>query len=83
MKNLTLLQIAGIALLLISPLTGLCGAAWSINQSFDSLAANESAGIGAVGNWITTALIYTFGGIIGALAGGSLILFGRNKATKS
>ena len=82
MAKITTLQKLGIALLLISPLVGVLGTVISIYLSFSALdAANQNAGIGAVGNQITRALLFSAAGVVGCLIGLVMLIVGRRKKT--
>ncbi len=77
MKSLTNLQKVGLLVLLIGPLVGISGTIWHIYGSFDAMGRAESAGIWAVGDSIQTALIFTILGLLGAILGISLFVFGK------
>lgn len=77
MKSLNNLQRFGLLVLLMGPLVGLSGTIWHIYGSFDALGRAESAGIGAAGDSIQTALIFTALGLLGAILGISLFVFGK------
>ncbi|PYT01324.1 MAG: hypothetical protein DMF63_00285 [Acidobacteria bacterium] len=79
MAKITTLQKIGIALLVLSPLIGITGAAASIYQSFSALEAAENAGIGSVGGLLANALVFTAGGLVGCFVGLVLFIVGRAK----
>jgi biopolymer transport protein ExbB/TolQ len=79
MAKLTTLQKLGIAVLVLSPIVGILGTAVSIYLSFSALEIAENSGIGAVGNQIGKALLFTVGGLIGCLVGLVLFIVGRSK----
>ena len=70
---------SGIAVLVISLVGGIVGVYWGISSSFSALEMNESAGIGAVGDGIYTALIFNilflFTGLVGMIV---LVIGGIN-----
>ena len=80
MATLTTLQKTGVALLILSLPGGLAGTAWSIYSSFGALANAENAGIGAVGDKILNALLFTMIGLFGSIVGILLVFFGRPKS---
>lgn len=80
MARMTAMQKAGLAVLLLSPVVGLAGTAWSIYSSFSALESAENAGIGRVGDEIRNALLYTLGGLIGSVVGMLMVWFGRSKS---
>jgi len=80
MAGITTKQKIGIAVLTLSFVVGLAGTAWSIYSSFRALGMAENAGIGAVGNEIGRALLFSVGGLIGSVIGLLVIIFGRSKA---
>jgi biopolymer transport protein ExbB/TolQ len=79
---MTAMQKAGLAVLVLSPVVGLAGTAWSIYSSFGALEAAENAGIGAVGDQIGNAVLFTVGGLVGTAIGLLLIILGRSKADR-
>jgi len=81
MAKLTTLQKFGIALLVVSPLVGFLGTVASILLSFSALETAENSGIGAVGDNIRNALLFTGGGIVGSLIGLVTFIVGRPKTT--
>ncbi|MFN0138760.1 MAG: MotA/TolQ/ExbB proton channel family protein [Pyrinomonadaceae bacterium] len=83
MKSLSRKTLIGIVLVILSPLVGIAGAIWSVYRSFEAMERNESAGIGAVGGEILSALIFTIAGIIGTIVGVLLIVFGIRRASQS
>lgn len=83
MKSLSRITLLGIVLVILSPLVGIAGAVWSVYRSFEATVWNKSAGIGAVGVEILSALIFTIAGIIGAIVGLLLIVFGIRRARQS
>ena len=68
-----------IAVLVFSALIGMIGTVASIYLSFSALDVAENSGIGAVGDHIRNALLFTVGGIIGCLIGLVLFFVGRAK----
>ncbi len=76
------MQKAGLAILVLSPVVGLAGTAWSIYSSFSALESAENAGIGAVGDEIGKAILFTVGGLVGSVIGLLLIIRGRSKANR-
>jgi len=80
MARLSNLQQLGIAVLVLSPIIGILGTAVSIYLSFSALGVAENSGIGAVGNEIGKALLFTVGGLIGGLVGLVLFIVGRSKS---
>ena len=79
MAKITKLQKFGITVLVLSPVIGLLGTVASIYLSFSALDVAENSGIGAVGDHIRNALLFTVGGIIGCLIGLVLFFVGRAK----
>jgi len=79
MAKITTLQKLGIAVLVVSPVVGLLGAVISVYSSFAALHGAKNSGIGAVGDHIRNALLFTVGGIIGCLIGLVLFFVGRAK----
>ncbi|HLA94103.1 MAG TPA: MotA/TolQ/ExbB proton channel family protein [Pyrinomonadaceae bacterium] len=79
MKGLTKLQLAGVILIIGSLLFGLGGTAWSVYGSFAALETAENTGIGPVGDHIRNALIFTVAGLVGAVSGVLIIIFGRRR----
>ena len=77
MAKMTGLQKLGIAILLVSLVAGFAGTLVSIYLSFAALDKAENAGIGAVGDHITHALVFTVGGLIGAGVGLVVVIVGR------
>ncbi len=83
MKSHRNITVVGIGLVILSPLVGIIGAAWSVYGSFDALSQSEAAGIGLVGgSQIEQALIFSICGILGATVGVLMIVFGTRKARK-
>ncbi len=72
----------GLGLIIVSIALGFAGIFWGVYSSFDALKMNESAGIGAVGADIYIALICSIGGIVGAIAGTLILIFGRARSDK-
>ena len=70
---------AGIVILVLSFLGGAVGTAWSIYSSFKAVDVAENAGIGAVGDQIQNALLWSVGGLVGMIIGAALIVLGRPK----
>ncbi len=58
---------------------GMLGTIGSIFGSFEALETAENAGIGGVGDSIRNALLFSAGGIVGAVVGTSMLIFGRTK----
>ncbi len=79
MAELTTLQKLGMGLIALSPLVGLVGTAVYIYLSFAAMETAENAGIGAVGEHIRNALLFSAGGIIGSTIGLVLFILGRSK----
>ncbi len=79
MAKTTALQKLGIGFIVLSPLVGLVGTAWSIYLSFTALETAETAGIGPVGDQIRNALMFSAGGIMGSALGLALFVLGRSK----
>jgi len=77
---LTKTQKTGLILIVASIVIGGVGTVWNVYGSFDALATAENAGIGAVGDSIRNALIFTVGGLVGAIGGALLLIFGRSKS---
>jgi biopolymer transport protein ExbB/TolQ len=82
MARMTATQKAGLAVLVLSPVVGLAGTAWSIYSSFAALESAENAGIGSVGDEIGKAVVFTVGGLVGSAIGLMLIILGRSKANR-
>lgn len=73
---------SGVAILIISLVGGLGGAFWGISSSFSALKMNESAGIGAVGAGIYTALVLNIIFVLTGLVGMILLVIGGIKGYK-
>lgn len=82
MARITAMQKAGFAVLVLSPVGGLVGTAWSVYSTFGALEAAENAGIGPVGDQIGNAMLFTVGGLVGSAIGLLLIILGRSKADR-
>jgi biopolymer transport protein ExbB/TolQ len=67
---------SGAAIFIVSNIAGLVGLAWGIYSSFDALKTNESAGIGAVGEGIGSALFFTVFFLITGFVGFLLFIIG-------
>lgn len=80
---MTAMQKVGIAVLVLSPIVGLAGTAWSIYSSFGALEAAENSGIGPVGDQIGNAMLFTVGGLVGSAIGLLLIILGRTKTDRA
>ena len=65
MGKLTRVQKLGIVMLVVSLFVGIFGTAGSIRLSFSELESAENAGIGAVGDQIVNAILFSAGGLIG------------------
>lgn len=72
-------QRVAIAIIVLSLFLGIGGMIWSIYAAFSELATAENAGIGAIGDSIRNALIFTVGGLVGVLTGALMLIFGRSK----
>ena len=70
-------QKIGVAVIVSSLVLGMGGTVWSIFSAFEALATAENAGIGAVGDPIRNALVFTVGGLVGTVIGVLLLIFGR------
>ena len=70
---------SGIAILVISLFGAMVGFYWGISSSFAALKMNESAGIGAVGDGIQTALIFNILFLFTSLVGMILLVIGGIK----
>ena len=79
MAKITTIQKLGIVVLVVSIAGGLIGTILSIYLSFTALETAENAGIGAVGDKITNALFFSFGGIVGSGIGLLMFILGRSK----
>lgn len=73
---------SGIIIFVASLTIGFLGVFWFINNSFNALKTNETAGIGAVGNAIENAIYFNIFAIIGKLTGIIFIVIGGIKAYK-
>lgn len=64
---------------------GILGTVWGIHASFEALRTNQSAGVGAVGAGIESALFFTIFSMIGLLTGLILIVVGivKQRSSKS
>lgn len=82
MARMTAMQKVGLAVFALSPVVGLAGTAWSIYSAFGALEVAENTGIGAVGDQIGNALLFTVGGLVGSFIGLLLIILGRSKADR-
>ena len=80
MAKITTLRKVGIAVVLLSLLVGGLGTITCIYLSFTELQANENAGIGAVGDQLAHAVLFTAGGIVGCVVGLVLLIVGRSKS---
>lgn len=78
--SITKTQKIAVAIIVSSLLLGTGGMIWNIYGAFWGLAAAENAGIGAVGDSIRNALIFTAGGLIGATIGALILIFGRSRS---
>ena len=67
---------SGTATFIVSILGAIIGVGWGISSSFNALKTNESAGIGAVGDGIYTALIFNILFIITGLIGIIVLVIG-------
>ena len=67
---------SGMAIFVVSTLGAIIGIGWGISSSFEALKTNESAGIGAVGGGIYTALIFNILFLITGLVGIALLVIG-------
>lgn len=72
----------GVAVLDISLVGGLVGVYWGISSGFAALEMNESAGIGAVGDGIYTALVFNILFLFAGLVGTILLVIGGIKGYK-
>ena len=81
MARITTLQKAGIAVLIVGPVGGMIGTVLSIYQSFAAMETAESGGIGAVGDWLSYALIFSAAGIVGCGVGLLLFIAGSRSKT--
>ncbi|MEO8572745.1 MAG: MotA/TolQ/ExbB proton channel family protein [Pyrinomonadaceae bacterium] len=79
MARISSMQKAGIAVVVMSFLGGALGTVWSIYSSLMALDASANAGIGAVGDKILNALLWSVGGVVGMIIGGVLVVLGRTK----
>lgn len=66
----------GAAIFLVSNIAGIVGLASGIYSSFDALKLNESAGIGAVGEGLASALFFTVFFLITSFVGFGIFLIG-------
>jgi biopolymer transport protein ExbB/TolQ len=73
----------GIAIFSLSILLGTLGVLWGFLDAFNSLRANETAGIGAVGDGIAKAIIFKIIAIVGAIIGLIVIVIGGFKSHQS
>jgi len=67
---------SGAAIFVLSNVAGLVGLASGIFSSFDAMRGNEAAGIGAVGDGISSALFFSFFFLITSFVGFSMFLVG-------
>lgn len=78
--SVTNIQKLGLILIVASIFIGLTGTVWNVYGGFDALAAAENAGIGAIGDSINKALIFSVGGLVGSIVGALMLIFGRSKS---
>lgn len=67
-------MLVGLILVVLGPLAGIGGTIWSISGSFAALKTNESAGIGAVGVGLQSAIVFSIAGIVATIVGAILII---------
>ena len=72
-------QKTGMIVILASLVIGILGTVWNIYGSFEALQTAENTGIGAVGDSIRNALLFSAAGLVGAIVGAFLMTFGRSR----
>ncbi|MBK8465228.1 MAG: MotA/TolQ/ExbB proton channel family protein [Chloracidobacterium sp.] len=80
--NYRKLLYSGVIIFLLSILLGIIGTLWNIYGSFDALEKTESAGIGAVGDGIARALIFTIVSLAGCAVGFGMMIYAGVKLRK-
>ena len=73
----------GAAIFVLSNVAGLAGLASGIYSSFDAMRGNEAAGIGPVGDGISSALFFSVFFLITSFVGFLIILVGILKMRRS